>query len=328
MTPLPGTPPGFVSGPVSVRAPATSANLGPGFDSFALALSWHDTVTATVAAGGLEIEVDGEGAGELPLDETHLVVRAVRATFDVLGVAQPGLRLSCRNTVPQGRGLGTSAAAIVAGIRLAEELALDTSLRPGQDLELAAALEGHADNVAGCLLGGFTIAWTDAHDPTSSAGTGYPAPTGARTRAVRLDVHPDIQLVLFVPPTGLSTAVARSLLPAEVPHADACLNAGRGGLLAAALTTHPEHLLAATEDRLHQGFRRVAMPETLNLLDRLRSAGHAAVVSGAGPAVLVLATPEQPLESAGWPPRGWRQVDVPVDRRGARGVDHAAGLGE
>lgn len=305
--------------PVAVRVPASSANLGPGFDSFALALSLYDEVEARVTAGGLDIEVVGRGASEVPRDESNLVARALRATFDALGTAQPGLRLACRNEVPQGRGLGSSAAAIVAGIRLGEALA-EAPLAPGRDLGLATALEGHPDNAAACLLGGLAVAWMDppfsgaaaAEEPATAAGCGV--------HAVRLDVHGDVRPVVFLPPNEMLTCAARQLLPRHVSHSDAQLTASRAGLLVAALTSYPECLLAATEDRLHQQFRRPAMPATLQLIDSMRAAGIAAAVSGAGPSVLALSTPYGPVDPSRWTPAGWRCLTPPVDLAGASGI--------
>ncbi len=298
----------FGTGSVAIRAPATCANLGPGFDSFGLAVGRYDVVRAAVASSGVDVEVTGEGADAIPRDESHLVVRSMRATFDTLGVPQPGLRLSCVNEVPHRRGLGSSAAAIVAGIQSAVALTLDATLDLGTALTLAASLEGHPDNVAACLLGGFTVAWT----------------AGGQTRAVALDVHPDVSPVVFVPPTSLATEVARNLLPERVTHVDAGLNAGRAGLLVAALTQHPQELLAATEDRLHQPFRRTAMPASFALMDALRAAGVAAVLSGSGPAVLALSTPTDPVEPRRWTPAGWRCLELPVASAAAAAAAPAA----
>jgi homoserine kinase len=263
-------------GPVTVRVPATSANLGPGFDTLGLALDLTDEITAEVLPddGALEIVVEGEGAatGAVPRDGTHLVVRSLVAGLRAVGAPVPGLRLTCRNVVPHSRGLGSSAAAIVGGLGLARAL---TPQAPRSDEELfaqAADLEGHPDNVAPAVFGGFTVAVTRAE--------GY--------AAVRLPVHPDVRLHAFVPPSPVSTSVARGLLPAQVPHADAAANAGRAALLVAALTARPDLLLEATEDRLHQDYRAPAMPETLAVVAELRRRGAAAVVSGAGPTVLVL----------------------------------------
>lgn len=297
--------PWFVAGPVRVRVPATSANLGPGFDALGLALGLHDELSAEIIADGLRIEVDGEGAAEVARDETHLVVRAMRAGFTQLGVQPSGLALTCRNTIPHGRGLGSSAAAIVAGVLLARSLVVGgEQLMPGADvLALATSIEGHPDNVAPCLLGGLTIAWL--------------APDGT-ARAVRRDPDPAVVPVVLVPPFTASTQVARGLLPATVPHADAAFTAGRAALLVAALTGTPQALLDATQDRLHQSYRAPAMPASNDLVARLRLDGLPAVISGAGPTVLVLARggveADQVLERT---PADWHGFRLPVDDRGA-----------
>jgi homoserine kinase len=264
-------------GPVLVRVPATSANLGPGFDVLGLALGLHDEVEVAVTPAGLSIDVTGEGAAEVAdADEKHLVVRAMRVGFDDLGVAQPpGLALRCVNRIPHGRGLGSSAGAIVAGLLAARALA-GASLDPDAVLPLANELEGHPDNVAPCLLGGLTIAWV----------AGYEA------RAIRLEPDPTVQPVAFIAPAPVSTKLARDLLPPTVPHADAARNAGRAALLVAALTARPDALLDASEDRLHQDYRAPAMPATHDLVGRLRAAGVPAVTSGAGPSVLAFLTGE------------------------------------
>jgi homoserine kinase len=287
----------FVDRPVRVTVPATSANLGSGFDSLGLALELRDELEATVTDSGLGIDVVGEGAGEVARDETHLVVRAMRAAFDQLGEHPPGLRLSCRNLIPHARGLGSSAAAIVGGIHLARAL-VDGGRSRLPDLaafQLAASVEGHPDNVAAACFGGLTVAWRED-------GDFHAAPT---------QVAPGVRTVAFVPPTPLSTEVARGLLPATVAHADAAAAAGRAALLVATLATGwSAKLLPATRDWLHQEYRRPAMPESLQLLDALRGDGHAAVVSGAGPTVLVLSATAADLAS--YTPDGWdyRPLDV------------------
>ncbi|WBB49359.1 homoserine kinase [Verrucosispora sp. WMMA2044] len=290
----------FVAEPVRVRVPATSANLGPGFDALGLALALHDDVAAEVTAGGVTVTVTGEGAGDLPVDDSHLVVRAMRATFDALGGQPPGLAVECVNRIPQARGLGSSSAAIVAGVLLARALVAEGASRLGDDavLRLAAEIEGHPDNVAPCLLGGFTLAWTE--------------PDGSR--AVSLPVAHGVRPTVLVPAERGLTASARAALPATVPHADAAFNAGRAALLVHALTTQPALLLPATADRLHQGYRATSMPGTNTLVNELRAAGVAAVVSGAGPTVLALS--ELPVEfDAG---TDWRLLRLPVDVCGAQ----------
>ena len=294
--------------------PATSANLGPAFDCAGLALSCWDSVDVEVTDGGLDVAVTGAGAGELPTDERHLVVQAFRAACAELGWSPAGLHLSARNGVPQGRGLGSSAAAVTAGVLAAWALCPDVAgIDDAAVLRLCSELEGHPDNVAACLLGGATLSWT--------------TPAGAR--AERLSVDPRIAPVLFVPDATLSTHLARGLLPATVPHADAAHTAGRAALLVHALTRDPALLLEGTEDRLHQAQRAPAMPESAALVAALRADGHAAVVSGAGPTVLVLAplgagehagdavSAAAVRELAGRTPPGWRCLPLPVDHTGA-----------
>jgi len=266
----------LTSGPVSVSVPATSANLGPGFDSLGLALELRDEVTAEVTdQPGIRVDVQGHGAHYLPTDHTHLVAAtALRALRDV-GVEPTGISLSAVNRIPHGRGLGSSAAAIVAGISIARALTggPDSPIDDQRALDLAVEIEGHPDNVAPALLGGFTISWSSA---TSA-------------RAVSLTVHPMVKAIVCIPSLELSTSKARALLPQTVPHSDAAHNAGRSALLVHALTQDPSLLFEATDDLLHQPYRAAAMPQTLALVGALRAKGLAAVVSGAGPSVLVLA---------------------------------------
>jgi len=295
----------YVSGPVTVSVPATSANLGPGFDALGLALGYRDVVTAEVVdRPGVEVTVTGEGAGSVPLDERHLVYRSMCAAFERMGARVPGIRLTCTNVVPHARGLGSSSAAIVAGVSVARGLVGGGSLLVDDDtlFALAAELEGHPDNVAPAMYGGFTVAWRE----------------GDRFRATTLAVDPRVQVVVLVPPDGVQTSVARGLLPATVSHADAAANAGRAALLVAALGRQPELLLAATEDRLHQDHREPAMPRTLALLRSLRADGLPAVVSGAGPTVLVFTDTHDQQAVVDRAPVGWRALALPVDRDGAR----------
>lgn len=280
----------FVPGTVRVTVPATSANLGPGFDSLGLALSLRDSLEAEVTDGGLSIEVTGPGADDVPRDETHLVVRSMRAAFAAMGAEPAGLALRCDNVIPHGRGLGSSSAAIVAGVSLARALVAGGQLLLDDDalFRLAAELEGHPDNVAPALFGGFVISGREA-------GEWYAVPAG---------VDPRVRVVVFVPPTPVETTVARGLLPDVVPHSDAAANSGRAALLVAALAGRPEHLLAATRDYLHQEQREPAMPESLALVHALRADGFAAVISGAGPTVLAFAdgTGEDLVARS---PQGW-----------------------
>lgn len=287
---------------VSVRVPASSANLGPGFDTLGLALALHDEVSAEVVDGETTVTVKGEGAGELPTDDQHLVVRAMCAAFDEVGLEPPNVALTCHNRIPQARGLGSSSAAIVAGVLLARALA---SSEPGAKaalddegvLRLAARMEGHPDNVAACLRGGFTIAWVAA---------------GA-ARAVRLLPDDEIRPTVFIPEQRGLTATARAVLPPTIPHADAAHAAGRAALLVHAMTSDPSRLLEATEDRLHERYRASGAPATAALVGRLRAAGVAAVVSGAGPSVLALS----PVPSDFDAEPGWLRHVLAVDRDGA-----------
>lgn len=295
--------PAFRAGPVRVRVPATSANLGPGFDTFGLALGLYDDVVVRVAGSGLRVEIAGEGADSLPRGETHLIVRTLRRAFDRLGGQPPGLEVVCTNRIPHGRGLGSSAAAIVTGVVAAKALVGRgrEQLAEHSALALATEIEGHPDNVAACLHGGFTLAWT---------AEGLPG-------VLRLDPAPEVVPVLFIPAAELSTEKARGLLPSSVPHADAAANAARAALLVEALTRRPDLLLLATEDRLHQDYRAPAMPESLDLVRRLRSEGVPAVVSGAGPTVLALVFDEGRRDVRVAAPSGWRVVRPGFDIGGA-----------
>ncbi|NCT91410.1 homoserine kinase [Cellulomonas sp. APG4] len=259
---------------VRVRVPATSANLGPGFDALGLALAHHDEIEVR-ALGSTEVtvEVTGEGAGEVEVGEDHLVVRALRTALDRVGAPQVGVHLRCANAIPHGRGMGSSAAAVVAGVLAARMLVTEPeALDDAAVLALATEMEGHPDNAAPALLGGATIAWTTLGGP----------------RATVLPVHDDVVPVLLVPTVRCATRTARGVLPAQVPHVDAAFTAGRAALLVQALCHRPELLLDATADRLHQDYRAHVMPDTWELVRALREAGQAAVVSGAGPTVLVL----------------------------------------
>lgn len=299
----------FLDGPVTVTVPATSANLGPGYDTLGLALGLRDRLTASVTSGGLEITVEGEGADAVPLDESHLVVRCLRRMFDELGDQPAGLRLHCVNAIPHARGLGSSSAAIVGGLALARALAQATT-SDDQLFALAAEIEGHPDNVAPAVYGGLTISGRDGDGSGSAPFFSAGAPVDQR-----------ISAVVFIPPTGVETKVARGLIPPSVPHADAAADAGTAALLVAALAGQPEHLLRATKDYLHQEFRRPAMPDSLELVDALRRDGIPAVVSGAGPTVLAFVCPgvtdsEDALVSRA--PSGWRTLPLSVERSGVR----------
>jgi homoserine kinase len=298
--------PTFRAAPVRVRVPATSANLGPGFDACGLALALYDDVVAQVGESGLDVQVAGEGAGKVTLGERHLVVKAMRAAFKLLGGQPRGLSMRCANRIPQGRGLGSSAAAVTAGVVAARDLVVGGHERLDDVavLRLVAGLEGHPDNAAACLLGGYTVAWQEADG----------------VHALAMPVAPTVLPVAFVPTTQVPTSKARRLLPDQVPFGDAALVAGRAALLTAALTARPDLLLAATEDRLHQPYRASAMPRSAALVATLRGRGIAAVVSGAGPTVLALSDAAAAPAVADLVPRGWTAHQLTVDPGGARSV--------
>ena len=268
---------------VVVRPPATSANLGPGFDCLGLALELRDRVEFEPADGD-SVEVTGQGAGEVPTGPEHLVLASFHRAFAECGSAAPPVALRCTNVIPHGRGLGSSSAAIVAG--LAGARAFGADLSDDDLLQIATDIEGHPDNVAPALLGGLTVAWD--------------------SRAVRLDPVA-IPLTVLVPEERLATHTARGLLPETVPYADAVHAAGRSALVVAALTAHPEQLLAATDDRLHQDYRRPAYPASWELVQKLRSEGVPAAISGAGPSVLVFGTASAP---------GWQALELAVATEG------------
>jgi homoserine kinase len=297
---------------VRVRVPASSANLGPGFDSIGCALGLWDACTVTVGdRPGLAVTVAGEGEGTVPLDATHLVHRAMQLAWVELGVRPPdGLVLDCRNEVPHGRGLGSSATAIVTGIVAAAALQDVTRGLPGDDVDLAfvnslaSRLEGHPDNASASVHGGVTLSW--AQD------------AGGATTTVRLPVHADVDPVVFLPEVQLSTAKARSVLPLQVRLTDAAANSARSALLTHALGSAPEHLLAATAEWLHQEARRSSYAGSMALVDRLRADGHAAVISGAGPSVLVLAVRDRVEQVTAYGGNGWRVLAPGIPTSGAR----------
>jgi homoserine kinase len=298
--------PAFRAAAMRVRTPATSANLGPGFDALGLSLALYDDVVVRVADSGLHIDIAGEGADTLPRDETNLLVRSLRAAFSVLGGQPRGLEIVCANRIPHGRGLGSSAAGVCAGLLAARAVTTggEARLDDAALLELASEIEGHPDNVAACLMGGFTLAWEE------------PSAAGA-VRAIRLEPAATVVPVVFVPARPLATQTARELLPRTVPHADAAANAGRAALLVEALTRRPELLLAATEDRLHQEYRAPAMPESVDLVGRLRADGVPAVISGAGPTVLALTEDGEADKVARLAGAGWTANRLDLDLTGA-----------
>lgn len=267
---------------------ASSANLGPGFDSLGLALSIYDEIDVETTESGLSIDVEGEGAGQVPSTADHLVVRAIERGLAAAGVRAQGLLVRCRNAIPHSRGLGSSAAAVVGGLAAANGLVAQhgsTPLTESELVQISSEFEGHPDNASAAVMGGGTVSWT--HSDGESV----------RYAAVPLRLHPDIHLFPAIPQIRSSTAETRVLLPEHVSHHAARFNLSRAALLVVALTERPDLLLDATEDVLHQPQRAAVMPASSEYLQMLRRCGIAAVLSGAGPAVLALHTsPELPAE--------------------------------
>ena len=299
----------------SVQVPATSANLGPGFDTLGMALSFYDTYELEVISDGLQIQVLGEGARDVPTDENNLIYSSMKHVFDALDKTVPAVSITCHNLIPHGRGMGSSGAAVAGGVMLAAALLADEmELTENQLLEFATQIEGHPDNVAPALFGGLTIAWVEEDGPHHK----------------KLTVHRGVSPVVLVPANQMSTKLARSLQPDSVPYDDAVFNVSRSALLVAALVQSPELLFAATEDRLHQNYRAIAMPETSELISQLRLLGHPAVVSGAGPSVLVLENdPKKRAEAIKFVAEKfptWRALTLAVDYLGASvKVQHGSG---
>ena len=283
------TLPAGLTGSASVAA--SSANLGPGFDSIGIALGRYDDLTVQTSEGGLVVEVEGEGAGQVSDDGDHLVVAALQRGLAAAGCRADGLVLRCRNTIPHSRGLGSSASAVVGGLALANSLVAQTDRRllsTDQLVQLSSEFEGHPDNASASVLGGVVVSWTEHHEAQPRYG------------AARVSLHPDIRIFAAIPQVRSSTAEARVLLPEQVRHTDARFNLSRAALLVVALTERPDLLMQATEDVLHQPQRAPSMPASAELMQVMRHYGVPAVLSGAGPSVLALtagdALPGEALE--------------------------------
>lgn len=294
----------FRAATLRVRVPATSANLGPGYDTFGLALSLYDEIVVRVGEDGLDLDVAGEGSEKVRKDARNLVIKAMNTGFDRMGGRPRGLEVRCLNRVPHGRGLGSSSAAIVGGLAAARALTVggDERLDDERLLAVATEMEGHPDNVAATVYGGFTMAWID----------------GGEVGVLQAQPHPDLLPVAFIPGTELRTAKARKALPDSVPHGDAALNSSRSALLSHAITERPDLLMVATEDFLHQEYRRPVMPRSLTLVDELRASGVPAVVSGAGPTVLALTNRSTAEQVATKARRGWTTEVLEADRQGVQ----------
>ncbi|MEY4444068.1 MAG: hypothetical protein RL301_147 [Actinomycetota bacterium] len=265
----------FRASAYEVQVPASTANIGPGFDAFGMALELRDRYIAQVLdEKTLDVDVAGEGADEVPRDHKNLVVKAMYQGFDFLGGKPAGIALRCLNNIPHNRGLGSSATAIVGGLALARALVVGAADRMTDEdlLTIATEMEGHPDNVSASIYGGATFAWQ---------GNEF-------AECIKLPISNRISAVAFIPESELPTSKARKMLPDSIPHVDAVQNSIRTAMLTQALTTRPDLLLQATEDFLHQNYRESAMPKSLALMNKLRAAGVPAFISGAGPAVLAL----------------------------------------
>lgn len=281
-------PPGL-AGRATVAA--SSANLGPGFDSLGLALGLYDEIRVETTSGAMGVEVEGEGEGQVSGGADNLVAVALRRGLLAAGAEARGLKVHCRNAIPHSRGLGSSAAAVVGGLAAANALVAQMDLPPmttEQLVQLAGEFEGHPDNASASVMGGAVVSWTeDACVPACVPGY----------RAVPLRLHPDIRLFPAIPQIRSSTAETRVLLPDQVSHQAARFNLSRTALLVVALSQRPDLLMAATEDLLHQPQRASAMPASAQYMHFLRSRGVPAVLSGAGPSVLAMtAGDELPAE--------------------------------
>jgi homoserine kinase len=273
--------PTFKAQPMQVQVPATSANLGPGFDCLGLALTMFDRYIAQVQdEPGVDVDVTGEGADDVARNDKNLVIKAMYKGFEFLGGKPRGIALRQLNVIPHGRGLGSSASAIVGGLSLARALVLGGNERMSDEamLVLANEMEGHPDNVAAAIYGGANIAWQDLQRGAMVA------------QSVHIEVDARIGALAFIPATSVATSKARKMLPESLPHADAVRNTSNAALLVHALEHRPDLLHTATADFLHQSYRKEAMPQSFALLTKLRNAGVAAFISGAGPTVLVLHT--------------------------------------
>jgi homoserine kinase len=241
----------------------------------------HDRYVAQILDdAGLDIDVTGEGADEVPRTDKNLLVKAMNKGFDFLGGKPKGIAVRALNVIPHGRGLGSSASAIVGGLSLARALVL-TGIDKMSDeklLQLATEMEGHPDNVAAALYGNAVVAWQEDQHGKDVA------------QAISLSVDTRIRAIAFIPSTAVATSKARKMLPEMIPHRDAARNSANSALLVHALTLRPDLLFRATQDFLHQSYRQDAMPASFALLTKLRGAGVAAFISGAGPTVLALHT--------------------------------------
>ncbi|MDD6373980.1 MAG: homoserine kinase [Bifidobacteriaceae bacterium] len=331
---------------VHVSVPATSANLGPGFDVAGLALGMHDDIEfERLPEGETRIEIHGEGEDTLPRDASHLMVRAYDQACVAFGFPHTGIRIDATNRIPQARGMGSSASAITAGVTAAAALngqAIEGAVRD-RVFDIAARIEGHPDNVAPAVYGNMTVSWNfkaaeevpsreaDAPGVLCADGSGarFPGESTVFASGYHTHVYPVSERIhawIFVPDYELSTERARQALPAQVPYSDALLNVSRVALLPAVLggdcgDDTNAVLFSATADKLHQSYRASLMEPSAALMGRLRAFGYASMISGAGPCVICLhdgdasdsiaAVIAESLESG-----HWRMIHLPIDTQG------------
>ena len=316
---------------VRVRVPATSANLGSGFDAVGLALDYHDELVFTLnddpSDGVAHVVIHGEGERTLPRDETHLVVSTFRRACATFGLDYLGFTLEATNHIPHARGMGSSAEAIVAGIAAAAAFAHGDELNRAAVFDMAAHFEGHPDNVAPAVFGGLTVSWDfEMPEGVGSVPVAGGEPLHGGFHTVNYPVDSAVTAAVFVPDYELSTQKAREALPAEVPYRDAVYHVSRVGLLPAAMHplkgVEPNALLyVATQDRLHQRYRAPLMQPSADLIALFRSHGYAAAVSGAGPCVLVLhyGDAREAIDQLASPQLAsghWKVLHLPIDTEG------------
>ena len=258
---------------VKVKVPATSANMGAGFDCLGVALGLYNYVEAEETDNGLVIDIKDSTADYLPGNERNLVYRSMKTLFDEVGYTAKGLHLVQKNDIPVTRGLGSSSAGIVGGLLAANEIS-KADLSRDEILAISARIEGHPDNVAPAIMGGMTVNVTDF----------------GKIKYVRTDVPEDLMFAAFVPEFTLSTKKARGVLPKTVSVRDAVFNMGRSALLMSSIMTGKyENIRAATADKLHQRYRKKFIP---NIDDVFKAAYRAdalgVYLSGAGPAVVAI----------------------------------------
>jgi homoserine kinase len=308
----------------SATVAASSANLGPGFDSLGLALALYDDVMVETISGPTVVSIEGEGQGQVPDGAENLVAVAIRRGLEAAGVHAEGLKINCRNAIPHSRGLGSSASAVVGGLAAANALVAQTdrpTLTVEKLIQLSSEFEGHPDNASASVLGGAVVSWTEPAACDDEQPGYFAAP---------LRLHPDIRLFPGIPEVRSSTAETRVLLPTEVSHEAARFNVSRAALLVVALTERPDLLMAATEDVLHQPQRAPAMPASAQYLQLLRRNGVAAVLSGAGPSVLALTNgTDLPVEVLGFAhEHGFATAEVAVGDAVRWNTDVAVGARE